>query len=319
MRVGIVGAGISGLATARALRKGGASVTVYERNAWIGGRCRTEQIGSFIFDSGASSIVPRGRAIESVILDELDTDGLVEIERPVYTHDGKRAFRGVGLPPTPRYCYQQGIQRLAELLAEGTDVRTGERITDVGNMKIKGEVFDRIVLAVSTPVAESMLATIDPQRKAHNTRYRDCLSLLFAFDVETDVPYHAVVAEESIHPLHWLSIESLKTPGRAPQGQTAMVVQMGPKYSRWNFDEADEKIVSDALVDVQRVLGPEFGAPTERRVVRWKNSQPDSVSGFDAVNPPGTKIVIASDGLEGGRIEHAYEAGLKAASHILAS
>ena len=72
-------------------------------------------------------------------------------------------------------------------------------------------------------------------------------------------------------------------------------------------------------MDVARVLGRGYESPVFTKVVRWKHSQPDSVSGFDSVNPPGVNVIIASDGLEGGRIEHAFDAGLKAAAHILGS
>lgn len=317
MRVGVVGSGIAGLAAARTLYSQGVEVVVFEKEAWVGGRCRTLKIGDYTFDPGASSIVPRSRAIEEVILKQLDTHGLIKIERPVYTHDGRRVFQGVGLTPTPRFCYEQGIQRLADLLSNGLDVRFEKSIKNVSDMKIGEEVFDRIILAVPTPIAENLLASIHPIRKAMNTRYRSCISVLLAYDRPTKVDFHAVVSEESVHPLHWLSIENLKTPGRAPEGHSALVVQLGPKYSKWNFEEDDSKIVADALVDVTRVLGSGFDLPLFSKTVRWKYSQPDSVSSFESVNPIGEHIIIASDGLVGGRIEHAYEAGIKAAEHIL--
>lgn len=317
MRVGIVGSGVSGLAAARALTKTGASVTVFEQEAHVGGRCLTVRVGDYVFDPGASSLVPRNLPIAHVILKELDTTGLVEISRPVYTHDGRRVFLGAGVPPTPRYCYEQGIQRLCELLADGIEVRLKSKVTNVQDMRIGDERFDRIVLAVPTPVAEMLLAPIDPHRKATNTKYRPCVSVLLGFDRPTNREYHAVVAEESAHPMHWLSIESLKTPGRAPEGHSALVVQMGPKYSKYNMDAPAESIVSDALVDVTRILGGGYERPKAAKVVRFLYSQPDSVSGFDSINYPHATIVVASDGLEGGRTEHAYDAGVKAAQFIL--
>jgi hypothetical protein len=140
---------------------------------------------------------------------------------------------------------------------------------------------------------------------------------LLGLDKDFHTPYHAVVAEESVHPLHWLSIENIKVPGRAPAGHTALVVQLGPKYSKWNFDASDDSIVEDALVDVERVLGPGFDRPVVQHIVRWRESQPDSVSGFESMNPPGSKLVVAGDGLEGGRIEHAYDSGIKAAKLLI--
>jgi predicted NAD/FAD-dependent oxidoreductase len=322
MRVGVVGAGIAGLAAARRLVSEGCEVTVFEAGDVPGGRCATVEIEGFVFDAGATSIVPRGRELERVLLEELDRSDLVTIETPVFTHDGRRTFLGTGMTPAARYCYRQGIRHLATLLAQGLTLETGRRVDLIetpadGGYTVLGKTFEGLVLAVTTTEAQRLLTTINEVRSANNTRYRRCLSVLFGFERPFTAPYHAIVAEESVHPMHWLSVENLKVPGRAPQGCTALVVQLGPKYSKWNFELADEAVYEDALVDVERVLGPGFDAPKVKRVVRWLESQPDSISGFDSVNPPGTKLVVSGDGLEGGRLEHAYDSGVKAASVLL--
>jgi predicted NAD/FAD-dependent oxidoreductase len=321
MRVGVVGAGIAGLAAARALVQGGCEAVVFESEAHAGGRCRTVSIGPYTFDPGATSIVPRGRPVERAMTQELDATDLVKIALPVYTHDGRRVYKGAGVPATSRYCYTPGIQRFAELLADGTDVRLGTTVSSIEKADhqytVLGERFDALVVATPTPTSENLIATIGDQRKAYNTRYRSCLSVLLGYERDFQAPYHAVVAEESAHPLHWLSIENLKVPGRAPEGCTALVVQMGPKYSKWNFDAPEPDVVADALVDVERVIGRGFDSPKVQAIVRWSHSQPDSVSGFETLNPPGTRLVIAGDGLEGGRIEHAYDSGIKAAKLLL--
>lgn len=323
MRVGVVGAGIAGLAASRALRQNGCDVTVFESSDHVGGRCATTSIDGYTFDTGATSIVPRGRPVEQAMLKELDATGLVTIDSPVYTHDGRRVFLGTGVTPTTRYCYTHGIATLARLLAEGTTIETGRRVETIatpkdGGYSVLDRTFEALVIAVPTDEATRLAATAGEQRTANNTRYRSCVSVLFGFERETKAPYHAIVAEESVHPMHWMSIENLKVPGRAPAGCTALVVQLGPKYSKWNFEAQDDSIYEDALVDVERVLGPGYRDPAVKSVVRWRQSQPDSVSGFESVNPPGTRLVIAGDGLEGGRIEHAFDSGLKAARMLLA-
>jgi phytoene desaturase len=53
-KVGIIGAGYSGLASACYLAKAGYDVTIYEKNATIGGRSRQYEHEGFIFDMGPS-------------------------------------------------------------------------------------------------------------------------------------------------------------------------------------------------------------------------------------------------------------------------
>lgn len=91
MRVGIVGAGAAGLAAARELRGQGHAVVVFEKSRGFGGRIATRRVGPYTFDTGATSIAPRGKSIEQVMLHELDTSELILVEKPIYVHQRSRA------------------------------------------------------------------------------------------------------------------------------------------------------------------------------------------------------------------------------------
>lgn len=52
--VAVIGAGMGGMATAARLAKAGHEVTVYEASDRHGGKCRTEWIGNYAFDTGPS-------------------------------------------------------------------------------------------------------------------------------------------------------------------------------------------------------------------------------------------------------------------------
>src|ERR1700694_878096 len=96
MRVGIVGAGIAGLSAARELKKAGVDSVVYERNSFVGGSARTVELNDCVFDTGLQTYTPRGMSIESAILNELPTDDLVLIARPVDLYLDGRAIPGSG-------------------------------------------------------------------------------------------------------------------------------------------------------------------------------------------------------------------------------
>ena len=53
-RVSVIGAGMGGMCTAARLAKAGYEVTVYEASDRHGGKCRTEWIGNYAFDTGPS-------------------------------------------------------------------------------------------------------------------------------------------------------------------------------------------------------------------------------------------------------------------------
>ncbi|MBX3096606.1 MAG: FAD-dependent oxidoreductase [Fimbriimonadaceae bacterium] len=323
MKVAVVGAGIAGIACARLLHQAGVETVIFEKSKGFSGRAATRRVGPYTFDTGATSITPRGRALETVMMSEISTQGLIRIERPIYTHVYGRIEPGDPMKNRiPRYVYESGINQIGKRLATGLDIRLETEISAMelprdGGVFVHDQVFDRAVLAVPLPQAQTLLQSAKDPRLLTASVYRPCLSILLGFAVPFDAPYHAILDPDQLHPLTWLSVETLKSPGRAPAGHTALVAQMGPAYSRRNDKTEDDRIIKDVLVDIQRLLGDEFVEPEVAEVKRWKYSQPESTISFAALNAPGRPIIVSGDGTTGGRIEHAYEAGMAAAQSIL--
>jgi hypothetical protein len=322
MRVAIVGAGLSGLAAARELSSQGHEVVVFEKGRAVGGRVATRSEQGFVWDSGATSVALRERSIDRVILEELDRTDLVPVEKPIYLHTGLRVTPGDSRRSGARYCYRSGMQTLAALLAQGLDVRTStaiERIEpDAGGYRVADERVDAVVLTPPVPQSSLLLWSLGDSRALASARYRACLSIGLGYHAELPaVPYHALLEPEQRHPLTWLSLESVKSSGRAPEGGSSLIAQFSREYSQTNYERPDEALVETAAFYVERLYGKEFAAPAASFVVRWKYSQPESYATFEHVNPLGSRLVVASDGLLGGRIEDAYEVGLRAARQLL--
>ena len=318
MRVGVVGAGLAGIAAARTLVAGGHQATVFEQKPTPGGRVMTQALGPYVFDTGATSIAPRGQALERVILNEIATTDLVRIEKPVMAHDGFRAVSGSLMgSTTPRYCYRQGIYEVMRLLSEDLDVHSGFDVEAVegdsnDGFSINGQGFDAVIVATPIPIVEKLLAKSREARKFSNVKFRSCLSVLLGFDKPFNAPFHALVGPDQAHPLAWLSFESLKCPERAPEGHTAIVAQASSEYSKRRFEADDDLILEETIGDVSRLLGKEFSTPVVTHVERFRYSHPEITTSFEAVNSPLSKLVIAGDGLLGGRTELAFETGIRA-------
>lgn len=315
MRIAVVGAGTAGLAAARQLCKKQCDVVVFESAERPGGRAATHRIGPYVFDHGATSVAPRGLGIQHVMLEELDTSDLVEISRPIHVHEGRRTFPGSpDKNAVRRFTYRQGLAQFGVLLSEGLDIRFGQAVDKVHRAgegyELMGERFDAVIVTPAVPEARPLL----PERRPlDNATYRKVISIMLAYDQPLDRPYHALIDPEQVVPLTWLSIESLKSPGRAPEGHTAIVAQMSANYSRMRWESSEDLIYQETLVDVSRLLGQEFARPIERAIHRWQHAQPEQTAIFERVNPPGATLVVAGDGTLGGRIELAFESGLKAA------
>lgn len=322
MRVGIVGAGICGLSAARALRAGGHETVLFEKNPIPGGRVATRRQEGYVWDIGATSITPRGKSIEKVLLQELDQTELVRIERPIYTHAGLRVTHGDSRRTTTRYTYRSGIERLASLLAEGLSVRTETTVDRIeegdGGYVLAGERFDAVVLTPPIPQSSLLLWGLGESRAVANAAYRPCLSVNLGYEAALpDLPYHALIEPEQRHPLTWLSLESIKSPGRAPSGGSAVGAQLSPAFSLEMYKQPDDELVRIVSGFVAQLYGPAFRTPAASAVVRWKYSQPTGFASFDDANPAGTRLVLASDALLGGHIEDAFEVGIWAAQRLM--
>ncbi|MFI5385881.1 MAG: NAD(P)/FAD-dependent oxidoreductase, partial [Fimbriimonadales bacterium] len=322
LKVGIVGAGISGLAAAHELTRSGNEVVVWERRDHVGGRMETVELDGYIFDSGATSIAPRGMAIEDVMLHQLDTSDLIHVTKPIYTHEALRVIPGDSSRDTPRYTYRTGNEELPRLLTKNLDVRVSVQIEEISRNGhgyiVLDHLFEALVLTAPLPLSSVLLWTVHESRPVTNATYRPCLSVMLGFRLPTpNLAYHALLDPEQRHPLTWLCWESGKSPGRAPEGCCAMVVQMSPSYSHMQYNKPDDEIVDDVLIYVRRLYGEEFKEPQVSKVRRWKYSQPETTAQFESVNRAHAKLVLAGDGLTAGRVESAFESGVKAARLLM--
>src|SRR6266508_3055554 len=130
----IIGAGVAGLAAARALRqrypdggKGrpGMAITIYEQNRELGGRVATRRREGYIFDHGAQNLRAPTPELVRLLTAELPADQLRDIGLPVWTFDGAGVL-AEGDPAQnaePKWIYRDGMDRLAELLGAGLEVR----------------------------------------------------------------------------------------------------------------------------------------------------------------------------------------------------
>ncbi len=319
LRVGVVGAGIAGLGAARALMDFGHESVVFESSAEVGGRVQTRTLGAYVFDTGATSVAPRGLSLESAILSRLDTTDLIRVSLPIYTQSSLRI--GTGDPAKnriERFTYRTGNQTLPRLLAAGLDIRLSDPVFAIervkGGFSINGEEFDGVVLTPPVPRSRALLSAMGETRPLVNTSYRACLSVLLGFErVLAEPRYHALLDPEQRHPLTWLSLESVKCPGRAPDGSTAIVAQLSAQYSRMHFDAPEETIVAATLDYVERLYGREWSSPAVFGVVRWEHSLPETTALFESANQANARIIVAGDGVMGARVEFAFESGLAAA------
>lgn len=162
----VVGGGIAGLVAARELALGGASVTLLEREAVLGGRIRTATLAGSTFDVGAEAFATRGGAVAELIA-ELGIAERVVHPAPVgawvVADAGSLPLPpggAVGIPARPmtaaarRHLGIGGALRAAiePLLPRERDVADSTTIAELVRRRAGARVLDRLVRPVTLGV-----------------------------------------------------------------------------------------------------------------------------------------------------------------------
>lgn len=157
MSVAVVGAGISGVACARALRAAGVDVIVHERSRTVGGRMASPLLHDRRVDTGAAYFTVDSAEFATVAAD-WQRRGLATVwtdTLAVHSLDGLRASSG-----PQRWRAPGGLRSLVADPADGLDVRLGSAVDRVGpGARVDGVATAAVVLAMPDPQA---VAVLDP-------------------------------------------------------------------------------------------------------------------------------------------------------------
>jgi renalase len=334
--IAIVGAGVAGAGAAHALRDT-ATVTVFEKHRSVSGRTATREQHGCRYDHGANYFKDDDSRITELVAETLDTDGLVDIDAPVWTFDGDNEISEGRDTDEHKWTYRTGISQLAERLFNrsdatvetetrvGTVERTdGWRLEDTDDRDLG--TFDLLLLTPPAPQTADLLASIEWDEPLRNdledtiraVPFRTTISAVLHYPFSLDRPYYALVNTDKDHEISWLSREECK-PGHVPDGESLLIVQMGPAWSNARYNEPAEAVAADAadltanLLDDDRLAVPDW---TDNQA--WRLAQPDDAPDSELLSRAEShNLFFAGDWVEGeGRVHLALGNGLKTGERI---
>lgn len=303
MRVGIIGAGLSGLAAARDLIGLGYEVVVIEKSRGVGGRLAARRIEGTVVDHGAPLIecVP-GSALHGLV-HSLARDDVVWMSASTVA-------------------YRSGATRLAKLMAEGVEVLLGVRITALraarAGFELGGEqgnthgVVDAVVISAPAPQAADLLEQ-SPEAGTRVTAlraavYDPAVMILAGMRIRTPSSLEPFAVET---PFARITAESAR--GREPiDGVMPVVARIAPGRSADLFDAADGDILADLAPRLSALCGA-VGEPAWTQVKRWRYATLPVRLDPEVVNPPASRIVVCGDTIAGGGLEDVFASGRAAA------
>ncbi len=319
-RVGIVGAGASGLACGQVLRGLGYEVVLFDKSRGPGGRVCTRRRELERFDHGAQYFTVSAPEFERAVQGWVDAgvvapwagrfgswrDGTVSVK------DAERS-RWVGVPT---------MSALPRAASEGLDIRLQRRVVALNRVGERWAViddqggvapgFDWVVITCPGPQAQRLIPVASPLHQiAGDFDYQPCWAAMLSFTEPVGWPYDGVRLNHDV--LEWVARDSSK-PGRG--GGERWVLHAQPAWSSMNVDVEPDV----ALRTLKAAFREVSGGCTEEKVTgsihRWLYSRSTHVGSKPASLDQSRGLGLCGDGASGARLEQAWLSGIELARSI---
>jgi renalase len=309
MRVGVVGAGIAGLAAARALVDRGHTVKVFERGRVAGGRVATRVLeaielprglsGEVAFDHGAQYFTVRDQRF-SELAAEWERDRVIaKWTGRIVSFDGE-GWEDVDAS-TNRYVGTPGMSAIATALAKGLDIQFETKVASLDPLLNE---FDRVLVALPADQARALVPSAPPVTMLPNW------TVMAAFEVRVAARFDAAFVNGSA--LGWIARNTSK-----PKRNWKIDCWVLQATSAWSEAHAGDRRddVGAFLMEAFDDLIP-AGLPKAffATVHRWRHATADPPLAVGAIHDADSRITLCGDWCAGSRIEDAYLSGLAAST-----
>jgi len=311
MKVGIVGAGMSGLACAESLARSGHSVALMDKGRGPGGRMSVRRIatpqGEASFDHGAQYFTLRDPGFRARAEDWITKGHIAP-----WPAAGADAY--VGTP---------GMNAPVRQMAEGLSVQWGAKVTQLTRqgtgwlMHLETGTTveaDAVVLALPAEQTAELTASMAPAMaaRAQATQTQPCWTVMVAFAERLPSQLDCWRGNEG-DPLGWVARNGSK-PART--GPEAWVLQASPAWSKQNLEAPQNEVISTLLDAFWERLGT-AATPIAQSAHRWRYAK-SGAEGSGTLWDPDLSLGLCGDWLIAPRVEAAWLSGTALAAQITA-
>lgn len=319
--IAIIGAGLSGLACARALAERDIPCEVFDKARGPGGRLTSRRLPGAIVDLGAQYFTVREPRFAAQV-EAWREAGLVAPwpERLWRVEDdGWQPHRD----RQTRYSAAPRMSALTRALGEGLTLQAQARITALTQCANGWWLADdqghshgpyaRVVITAPTPQAEPLVAPHDPSlaRACRAVTQQPCWAGYALFDDPlpalegVDALWQAAFVNTG--PLSLVSRNDTK-PGRQDQGESLTLLAGPTASTAWLEDDA-ETVAGRLLSAFEALCGQPLPTPRLLGAHRWRYARPTGQDTPQGFRLSALGLALAGDAFRASRVEDAWLSG----------
>lgn len=335
MKIGIIGAGLSGLTAGRILAKAGHDVVVFEKSRGYGGRMATRHIDAEIpasMDHGAPYLTGSTEEFLAFV-SELEEKGLVALwnDRFSYYTDGRILPEMPGREPGKYYAASKGMNAIGKYLGRSLEIYFGEKVggvTHIGGSRTRKSpwminsssinVFEADAVIIATPAIQAygLVSTAQDEfdlRKMitvlDDISYTSAVSLMAGYGERNPVDWKAIHCD---HPdVSWICNESSK---RELSGDMNLVIHSTDRFAKEMIETDDpSKLESRMLRSAGKILGTWAARPEWQQSHIWRYHIPRKSLDMPYLESENelAPLALVGDYFQGRSMEAAYLSGLR--------
>lgn len=301
LRIGIVGAGMAGLACAEALSGRGHRPVLLDKGRGAGGRMAARRLvtpgGETRVDMGAQYFTVRDPAFRLRVQAWIAA-GIVA----GWADAGSDAYVGVPAMNAPirQMAEQQAVRWRTRVVQLEPTAHAWRLHTDVG------EIFDFDVVVIALPAeqAAQLLRPVaaDLGARAQSIASAPCWTVMLAFPEPIPATGNCFRGDGA---LAWAARNSSK-PGR--RGPESWVLQASPEWSERHLEAQPEWVTASLTGAAETLLGAQLPASSAQACHRWRYAR-SGAEGSGAMWDPERRVGVCGDWLVGPRVEAAWQSG----------
>lgn len=325
-QIGVVGAGIAGLACAAVLRESGHQVALFDKGRGPGGRMATRRVvGGLRFDHGAQFFTAQSPEFaEQVAVWEAAGVAAPWPGRFLEVLDSQDAApsqqgRWVGTPAmnvVVRHEAQLYGARFTIGIAEVSRRANGWVLhSDSG---ARYGAYDALAVAVPAPQAADLLEGVSPHlaARAAETTMAPCWAVMIALAEPLDIPFDGLRLGGD--PLVWAARDSAK-PGRPLNGPECWVLHAGPDWSRIHFEDDPNYVAANLIDAFARIVPGQSIGLVRVGAHRWRYARVETPLGDPAPFDEEAMAGLCGDWCLGPRVEAAWLSGRELGERMAAA